>query len=223
MIVEAIRGTLTGNRDALERLFDADVSAAAPSAGRSSWCRATLRLRGQVAAVRVSGAQADGARGRRSLLRRRRPLGDDDRAGRRRRAPRRRRRRAGARRPARRAAPHGRRARRRASGSLGVWLRRRSSSPIARSHYVADLSAFLPSAPTRRAGGAARPAAERRAARLVLIGIEGGDAGARAPTRRAQLGRARCARAARFESVHNGDNASPRPTPAASCSSTATC
>ena len=55
VIVEAIRGTLTGNRGALERLFETSVSGSA-----ESWSLALvprdMRLRGQVASVRVSGS-----------------------------------------------------------------------------------------------------------------------------------------------------------------------
>lgn len=54
VIVEAIRGTLTGNREALERLFESTVSGSA-----ERWALELvpkdLRLRGQVASVRVSG------------------------------------------------------------------------------------------------------------------------------------------------------------------------
>ena len=58
VIVEAIRGTLTGNRAALERLFSSDVSGSP-----ERWTLVLLprdpRLRGQVARVRVRGTQAD--------------------------------------------------------------------------------------------------------------------------------------------------------------------
>ena len=54
VIVEAIRGTLTGNRESLERLFEARVSGTA-----EQWSLELvpkdLRLRGQVASVRVGG------------------------------------------------------------------------------------------------------------------------------------------------------------------------
>ena len=54
VIVEAIRGTLTGNREALERLFESTVTGSA-----ERWALELvpkdLRLRGQVASVRVSG------------------------------------------------------------------------------------------------------------------------------------------------------------------------
>jgi len=57
VLVEAIRGTLTGNRAALERLFEADVSGSA-----ERWTLELVprdpRLRGQVAKVRVRGSGA---------------------------------------------------------------------------------------------------------------------------------------------------------------------
>jgi len=54
VIVEAVRGTLTGNRESLERLFDASVSGSAERWALELVPR-DLRLRGQVASVRVSG------------------------------------------------------------------------------------------------------------------------------------------------------------------------
>ena len=54
VIVEAVRGTLTGNRESLERLFDASVSGSAERWSLDLVPR-DLRLRGQVASVRVSG------------------------------------------------------------------------------------------------------------------------------------------------------------------------
>jgi hypothetical protein len=57
VIIEAIRGTLTGNREALERFFATTVSGSA-----DSWTLDLvpheLRLRGQVASVRVLGRDA---------------------------------------------------------------------------------------------------------------------------------------------------------------------
>jgi hypothetical protein len=57
VIIEAIRGTLTGNRDALERFFATTVSGDA-----ASWTLDLvphdLRLRGQVASVRVLGHES---------------------------------------------------------------------------------------------------------------------------------------------------------------------
>lgn len=57
VIVEAIRGTLTGNRETLDRYFSSAVSGSA-----EQWSLELVpldaRLRGQVAAVRVTGRQA---------------------------------------------------------------------------------------------------------------------------------------------------------------------
>ncbi|MEO8078917.1 MAG: LolA-related protein [Caldimonas sp.] len=55
VIVEAIRGTLSGNRASLERLFEATVSGDAGHWTLDLVPR-DLRLRGQVASVRVSGS-----------------------------------------------------------------------------------------------------------------------------------------------------------------------
>ena len=54
VIVEAVRGTLTGNRESLERLFDASVSGSIERWSLELVPR-DLRLRGQVASVRVCG------------------------------------------------------------------------------------------------------------------------------------------------------------------------
>jgi outer membrane lipoprotein-sorting protein len=57
VIVEALRGTLTGNRETLERLFESRVSGNAEQWSLELVPR-DLRLRGQVASVRVSGREA---------------------------------------------------------------------------------------------------------------------------------------------------------------------
>ena len=57
VIVEAIRGTLTGNRAALERLFETTV-AGDSGAWSLKLVPRDLRLRGQVSAVQVSGRDA---------------------------------------------------------------------------------------------------------------------------------------------------------------------
>ncbi len=57
VIVEAIRGTLTGNRATLERLFETTVSGDAADWSLKLVPR-DLRLRGQVSSVRVSGRDA---------------------------------------------------------------------------------------------------------------------------------------------------------------------
>ena len=57
VVVEAIRGTLMGDREALERLFVAAVSGTIERWSLELVPR-DLRLRGQVASVRVSGSEA---------------------------------------------------------------------------------------------------------------------------------------------------------------------
>jgi len=57
VIVEAVRGTLTGNRATLDRLFETTVSGDA-SAWTLKLVPRDLRLRGQVSAVQVSGRDA---------------------------------------------------------------------------------------------------------------------------------------------------------------------
>lgn len=58
VVIEAIRGTLTGNRDSLERLFETSVSGAA-----ERWTLELVprdpKLRAQVASVRVAGRQSE--------------------------------------------------------------------------------------------------------------------------------------------------------------------
>ena len=56
VIVEAVRGTLTGNRATLERLFETTVSGDA-GAWTLKLVPRDLRLRGQVSAVQVSGRE----------------------------------------------------------------------------------------------------------------------------------------------------------------------
>ncbi|MEO6031081.1 MAG: hypothetical protein ABIP61_04105, partial [Burkholderiaceae bacterium] len=75
----------------------------------------------------------------------------------------------------------------------------------ARTTYVADLSAFLPSAPTPHQRVLLDQLKRGVAARLLLIGIEGGSAATRADASR---GLAQSLRAdAAFDAVHNGDSA----------------
>jgi hypothetical protein len=57
VIVEAVRGTLTGNREALERLFVAAVSGSAEHWSLELVPR-DMRLRGQVASVRLTGRES---------------------------------------------------------------------------------------------------------------------------------------------------------------------
>jgi outer membrane lipoprotein-sorting protein len=57
VIIQAIRGTLTGNREALEHVFDASVSGD-PASWTLELVPHDLRLRGQVASVRVLGHES---------------------------------------------------------------------------------------------------------------------------------------------------------------------
>ena len=73
-----------------------------------------------------------------------------------------------------------------------------------RTHYVADLSAFLPSAPSAEQAVLLDQLRSGVAARLVLVGIEGGSLPERTG---ASLKLAAALRqSGAFESVHNGDN-----------------
>jgi predicted exporter len=73
-----------------------------------------------------------------------------------------------------------------------------------RTHYVADLSAFLPRSPSAEQAVLLDQLRSGIAARLVLIGIEGGSTEARAA---ASAAFAKALRASGdFDAVHNGDN-----------------
>ncbi|MCE9658568.1 MAG: MMPL family transporter [Burkholderiales bacterium] len=74
-----------------------------------------------------------------------------------------------------------------------------------RAHYVADLSAFLPSAPTPEQAVLLDQLKSGSASRLILVGIEGGDAATRSAASR-RLGAALRA-TPHFASVDNGDTA----------------
>ena len=80
--------------------------------------------------------------------------------------------------------------------AVAAWL-------AARAHYVADLSAFLPSAPTPEQAVLLDQLKNGAASRLVLAGIEGGDAATRDE---ASMRLAAALRSSdRFTSVDNGD------------------
>jgi predicted exporter len=72
-----------------------------------------------------------------------------------------------------------------------------------RARYVADLSAFLPSAPTPEQAVLLDQLKSGAASRLILVGIEGGDAATRNAASR-RLG-ARLRETPHFASVDNGD------------------
>ncbi|NUZ05456.1 MMPL family transporter [Piscinibacter koreensis] len=91
--------------------------------------------------------------------------------------------------------------------ALWVWLGflAVAAGIAARSHYVADLTAFLPTAPTAEQAAMLDQLTSGSAARLVLIGIEGGSAEKRAAASR-RLG-AELRASGEFDSVNNGDTA----------------
>lgn len=74
---------------------------------------------------------------------------------------------------------------------------------IAHTHFVADLSAFMPKAPTARQQMLVDQLRDGAIARLVLIGIEGGDAAERARLSRGLA--AELSGSATFSGVQNGD------------------
>src|SRR3954464_1110238 len=80
-----------------------------------------------------------------------------------------------------------------------------------RAHYVADLSAFLPSAPTPEQAVLLDQLKSGATSRLLLIGIEGGAPGDEAAAAARAEASKRVAAALRasgqFASVHNGENA----------------
>lgn len=91
-------------------------------------------------------------------------------------------------------------------GVLAVWL---ACVALAigiawRTHYVADLSAFLPSTPSAEQAVLLDQLRSGVAARLVLIGLEGGTPAARQAASR-QLAQA-LRQGGAFDAVHNGDN-----------------
>ncbi|WP_018153046.1 MMPL family transporter [Leeia oryzae] len=91
--------------------------------------------------------------------------------------------------------------------ALGIWLVSLLAAVLVvlNTTFIADLSAFMPKTPNVRQQMLVEQLKEGAIARLVLIGIEGGDA-----TERARLSRllaARLARDTRFSAVQNGDPA----------------
>ena len=89
--------------------------------------------------------------------------------------------------------------------ALALWLLCMVAAGVVtiRTHYVADLSAFLPSSPTAEQAVLLDQLRTGVAARLVLIGIEGGTAEARAQASRQLADTLRAS--GLFESVNNGD------------------
>jgi hypothetical protein len=194
VLVEAVRGTLTGNRSALERLFVATVSPwrLGARAGAATCACAARCSRFASGAARRRCAGRGAARRRRLLACRSSPSPTRTLS----RCP---------------ASPIGRRA----ALTLALWLGAAAAGlAIAwRAHYVADLSAFLPAAPTAEQAVLLDQLKSGIASRLVLIAIDGAPASAdpaSAAAARADASR-RLAAALRpsnlFASVANGENA----------------
>ena len=99
----------------------------------------------------------------------------------------------------------GRRRRGRGTAAIALWLLALAAAAVvaARSHYVADLSAFLPAAPTPEQAVLVDQLKSGAATRLVLVGIDGGDAEARAAASRALAEHLRAS--GLFTAVNNGD------------------
>ncbi|MBS0376112.1 MAG: MMPL family transporter [Proteobacteria bacterium] len=93
----------------------------------------------------------------------------------------------------------------RARIALAAWLAgvALAATIAARAHYTADLSAFLPAAPSAAQQLVVEQLREGPASRLILAGIEGGDAALRARLSGALAARLRAD--ARFRTVANGD------------------
>jgi len=75
---------------------------------------------------------------------------------------------------------------------------------ISRAHFTADLSAFLPNAPTARQRLLVDQLRDGIVSRLILVGIEGGDANTRADLSRSMAAALR--QDSRFVSVNNGES-----------------
>lgn len=96
--------------------------------------------------------------------------------------------------------------RRRVALALGLWLLALAAgiALIARTHFSADLSAFLPASPDARQQVLIEQLQSGIASRTIFIGIEGGrDAAQRAAVSRAVAGAMRRSRL--FDLVQNGD------------------
>ena len=97
--------------------------------------------------------------------------------------------------------------------AVALWLAAIAAALVVawRAHYVADLSAFLPSAPTPEQAVLLDQLRSGATSRLVLIGIEGGpvggdpDAAAAARAQASSRLAAALRASGRFASVHNGE------------------
>jgi len=92
------------------------------------------------------------------------------------------------------------------SHALALWLLCMVAAGVVtlRTHYVADLSAFLPSSPSAEQAVLLDQLRTGVAARLVLVGIEGGTTDARIEASRQLADTLRAS--GLFESVNNGDH-----------------
>src|ERR1700733_13457383 len=88
---------------------------------------------------------------------------------------------------------------------LAVWLCCLALGAVigARARYITDLSAFLPAKPTPAQQLLVDQLRDGPASRLILIAIEGGDAGTRARVSAAAAGHLRLD--PQFSSVQNGE------------------
>ena len=89
---------------------------------------------------------------------------------------------------------------------LALWMVCLASASIivARAHYITDLSAFLPAKPTPAQQLLVDQLRDGPAWRLILVAIEGADAGARAQASLATASRLR--RDRQFSSINNGES-----------------
>ncbi|NRT57942.1 MMPL family transporter [Sphaerotilus uruguayifluvii] len=99
--------------------------------------------------------------------------------------------------------------RRAAAWTLAIWLALMALAGLvaARASYVADLSAFLPSAPTPGQRVLMEQLRNGATARVLLIGVRGGEPAARAEASRRLAARLRQSGA--FDAVHNGETGGP--------------
>ncbi|NMG35499.1 MMPL family transporter [Azoarcus sp. TTM-91] len=93
----------------------------------------------------------------------------------------------------------------RARLALAVWIALVAvlAAIVARSHFTADMSVFLPREPTPEQRLLVEQLREGMVSRLILVGVEGGDAQARAETSRRLAASLRAD--TRFASVNNGE------------------
>jgi len=94
---------------------------------------------------------------------------------------------------------------RRRAQILALWIicLALASIVVARARYITDLSAFLPAKPTAAQQLLVDQLRDGPASRLILVAIEGADAGARAQASTAAAGRMR--RDPQFTSINNGE------------------